>query len=93
MSESELEEQILEQISGVRLHRQRSFTPFAHVADEPLVDVLFSITRGTAAKQQPAPPSVAEPVEDASTESLIPKGMVNYRRERYGDFGDDRNSR
>jgi len=87
-----LEDQILEQISGVRLHRQRSFTPFAHVADEPLVDVLLSITRGTAPAHKRVPPPVAEPVGDAPAESPIPKGMVNYRRERRGDFGDDRSS-
>jgi hypothetical protein len=89
MSESELEQQIREELCGVRLHRKRIVTPFAHVTDSPLVDVLFSITRGAL----PAPKRPISPPPDAPPdEPLVPKGMVNYRRERWaapgGEYGD-----
>jgi hypothetical protein len=70
-------------------HRKRIVTPFAHVTDSPLVDVLFSITRGAL----PAPKRPISPPPDAPPdEPLVPKGMVNYRRERRaapdGEYGD-----
>lgn len=87
MSESELEDQIREEISGIRLHRKRVVTPFAHVAESPLLNVLLAITRpGAPSKKKHAATPPATPAEPPP-ESLIPKGMVNYRRERYGDLG------
>ena len=87
MSESELEDQIREEISGIRLHRKRVITPFAHVAEGPLLNALLAITRPAPPKRKKAA-AAPPPAESADSppESLIPKGMVNYRRERYGDI-------
>ena len=88
MPDPALEQQILDQLTGVRLHRQRELTPFAHVADEPLLDVLFSITRAAPRIKRTVLHS-PEPPAEAPAEPLIPKGMVDYRRELRRDFGSE----
>jgi hypothetical protein len=78
---SELQDFIAEQ-SGITLHRHRVLKAFATVHDSPLLEMLLNQTRpplrkaATHVRPHPHLPPLAP--------AIIRRGMVNYRRERFG---------
>jgi len=73
---------------GIKLLRTKTLDPWVHATarDNPLLDMLYTITRPIAAKRkkrlreilaETPPPQPVEPV-------ALPKGMVQYRRELWG---------
>lgn len=90
------EDIIRAELSGVVLHRLRTLDPLGmEPGEEPLLDLLYSITRPPPPKtkrlsQRLAEMRKAEEAEkrqkprEAQEHVPPPKGMVNYRRERWG---------
>jgi len=86
--------ELMEEAAGTKLHRNRlrTLTAFRHVEQGPLIDVLFSITRPTlhaehkniAERAKAARAADEEAARLAPVVKIVRRGMVNYRRERYG---------
>ncbi|MGA2393008.1 MAG: hypothetical protein ABSH03_06650 [Candidatus Lustribacter sp.] len=73
---SELDD-LVEEYSGVKLHRKRVLTAFGHVEQGPLLNLLFKMTRPPLRKTKPAK-NVHH--EKLPAPTIIRKGMVDYRR-------------
>jgi hypothetical protein len=70
-------EDLVEETSGVKLHRKRVLKAFSHVQEGPLLDVLFKLTRPPLRKSKPTAAVLhANPLPP----TIVRKGMVDYRR-------------
>lgn len=89
MLESSLLEDLIEQNSGIVLHRKRVLTAFSHLREGPLLDVLFKLTRPPLRKASTVAATLAAraakaaqaPIEQVTT--IVQTGMVDHRRERH----------
>jgi hypothetical protein len=68
---------LIEQYSGVQLHRKRVLTAFGHVQQGPLLDMLFKLTRPPLRKLQ----LDATPQAKPHRTRIVRRGMVDYRRD------------
>jgi hypothetical protein len=70
-------EDLVEETSGVKLHRKRVLTAFSHVQQGPLLDMLFKLTRPPLRKSKPA--AVVHHAKPLPP-TIVRKGMIDYRR-------------